>query len=182
MAAAMMAPTLIPALRTLDDLIEGGHTPDRSFEAFLGGYLLVWVAAAGLGAALQISLARVGVLDPLGESLSRPFTALLLAGAGVYQFTTLKANCLSQCRAPLMFFMQHWDEGPLRMGVRMGRVCVVCCWALMLLAFAGGMSSLALMGLATLLMTFEKLPEIGRHLTRPVGIALLGSAVWVLLS
>jgi len=39
--------------------------------------------------------------------------------------------------------------------------------------------NLAFMGLATLLMVFEKLPEIGRWLTRPLGAALLAGAVFV---
>lgn len=181
MATAMMAPTVIPTLRTLDDLIEGGHAPQNAFAQFIAGYLLIWTFTAVLGASVQILLARAGVLDPLGESLTTAFTAGLLGLAGLYQFTRLKAACLSQCRAPLTFFMQYWGESPWRMGLRMGLNCVGCCWALMLLAFAGGMSSMAMMGLATALMILEKLPDIGRYLTRPLGAALLSGAVWVML-
>ena len=50
----------------------------------------------------------------------------------------------------------------------------------MLLAFVGGMMSLAFMGLATLIMTLEKLPEIGRWVDRPLGFGLLGAAGIVL--
>lgn len=99
--------------------------------------------------------------------------------AGAYQFTALKAACLSKCRAPVTFYMQHWSDGPLKLGLRLGATCLGCCWALMLLAFVGGIMSLAFMGLATLIMTLEKLPDIGRWLSRPLGVALLGASAWV---
>jgi predicted metal-binding membrane protein len=51
----------------------------------------------------------------------------------------------------------------------------------MALAFVGGVMSLAFMGLATLLMIFEKLPELGDRLTRPLGYALIGLGAFVLL-
>jgi predicted metal-binding membrane protein len=42
--------------------------------------------------------------------------------------------------------------------------------------------NVAFMGLATLLMALEKLPDIGRWLTRPLGVALLAGAVFVALN
>ena len=59
------------------------------------------------------------------------------------------------------------------MGLRLGLVCVGCCWALMLLAFVGGTMNLAFMGLATLVMVLEKLPDVGRLLTRPLAAVLI---------
>jgi hypothetical protein len=35
------------------------------------------------------------------------------------------------------------------------------------------------MGLATLIMVLEKLPQIGRWLTRPLGATLIIAAIWV---
>ncbi|MDD9978612.1 MAG: DUF2182 domain-containing protein, partial [Boseongicola sp.] len=51
-----------------------------------------------------------------------------------------------------------------------------CCWALMLLAFVCGVMSWAFMALATLIMILEKLPDIGRWISRPLGYALLAGA------
>jgi predicted metal-binding membrane protein len=103
-------------------------------------------------------------------------SALLLALAGLYQFSTLKEACLNKCRAPLTFFMAHWDEGALRNGLRLGLVCLGCCWALMALGFVGGVMNLAFMGLATVVLVVEKLPGLGRWVTRPLGVVLLASA------
>jgi predicted metal-binding membrane protein len=177
MSAAMMAPTALPAFATYDDLSQSGA--QTRFSALIAGYLAVWLGFSLAAAAMQLVLLRAGLLDPLGSSASAVLTAGLLAAAGAYQFSALKEACLSKCRAPLTFFLQHWDEGALRNGLRLGAVCLGCCWALMLLAFVGGVMNLAFMGLATLLMVFEKLPEIGRWLTRPLGGALLAGAAWV---
>jgi len=147
----------------------------------VGGYLLVWVGFSVFAAAAQMILFQAGLLDPFGQSLSTALSGILLLGAGIYQFSPLKEACLSKCRRPLTFFMQHWDEGPFRNGLRLGAVCIGCCWALMLLAFVGGVMNLAFMGLATLIMVFEKLPELGRFITRPLGVALCGAGVVLLV-
>ena len=174
MSAAMMAPTALPAFSTYDDL---GNVTATGFGKLLGGYLIAWGGFSAVAALAQVSLYDLGLIGGLGQSLSVPLTMGLLIGAGIYQFSAWKDACLSRCRAPLMFFMQHWDEGPFRNGLRLGLDCVGCCWALMLLGFVGGTMNLAFMGLAMLLMTLEKLPEIGRHLTKPLGAALIAAGL-----
>jgi predicted metal-binding membrane protein len=176
MAAAMMAPTALPAFATYDDL---GRSTQTRFGALVAGYLIVWLGFSVLAGALQMALFGAGLVSAFGDSLSVWLSAGLLLLAGFYQFSAVKEACLSKCRAPLTFFMAHWDEGPLRNGVRLGLVCLGCCWALMLLAFVGGVMNIAFMGLATLIMVIEKLPHYGRVLTRPLGAVLVISAVFV---
>ena len=176
MSAAMMAPTALPAFATYDDL---GHTTDTKFSHLVGGYLLVWIGFSILAAALQFILFQADLVSALGDSRSSLFSGLLLIAAGAYHFTPLKEACLSKCRAPLTFFMSHWADGPFAMGLRLGAVCVGCCAALMLLAFVGGVMNLAFMGLATILMILEKLPELGRYITRPLGVSLMGAGLWL---
>lgn len=178
MSAAMMAPTALPAFATYDDL---GQTAEGTrFGDLVFGYLAVWVGFSLLAAGMQMLLLRADLVSVFGDSRSGILSGGLLLVAGAYQFTQLKEACLSKCRRPLVFFMQHWEEGPLRNGLRLGAVCLGCCWALMLLAFVGGVMNLAFMGLATLFMVLEKLPEIGRWLTRPMGALLLLSGTWVI--
>lgn len=178
MAAAMMLPGFVPALRTFADLGVTGATTGAGAAALVAGYLAVWLVAAAAGAAAQWALARWGMVTPAGASLSPWLTAALLLGAGAYQFSALKAACLSRCRMPLTFFMQHWRPGAaaaLAMGARLGLHCLGCCWALMALGFVGGTMNLAWMGAATLFMALEKLPDLGRALTRPAGWALIAA-------
>ena len=151
-------------------------------NALVAGYLAVWLGFSVIAAGAQMALFNAGLLTAFGDSRSGVLSAALLALAGAYQFSPAKAACLSKCRRPLVFFMAHWDEGPLRNGLRLGLVCLGCCWALMLLAFVGGVMNLAFMGLATVIMVLEKLPGPGRYLTRPLGVALLCAAPWVLFT
>ncbi|WP_372887172.1 DUF2182 domain-containing protein, partial [Shimia sp.] len=177
MSAAMMAPTALPAFATYDDLAHSA--PGTRFSRLVAGYLAVWLGFSVLAAALQMLLFRHELVSVFGDSRSGLLSAVLLAVAGGYQFSPVKEACLSKCRMPLTFFIQHWDEGAWRNGLRLGLVCLGCCWALMLLAFVGGVMNIAFMGLATLIMVLEKLPEIGRWVTRPLGAALLLASVGV---
>ncbi|RUS59259.1 DUF2182 domain-containing protein [Pseudorhodobacter sp. E13] len=184
MALAMMLPTFVPALRCFLDLSAAGATSLQGAVALVGGYLVVWGLAAVAGAGAQYGLSRAGLLALNGASVSGWLTAALLLGAGAYQFTALKEACLAKCRMPLTFFMERWKPSTpraWRMGVELGVLCLGCCWALMALGFVGGTMNLLWMGAATLFMTLEKLPDIGRWLTRPVGFALIAAGVFTAL-
>ncbi|MEO1459611.1 MAG: DUF2182 domain-containing protein [Pseudomonadota bacterium] len=185
MGAAMMLPTAIPALRAFAALSEtaaaGGAEPrpGLALGALAAGYLAVWAGFAAVAAAAQAALSAAGWIDLFGRSTSLAFTAALLALAGLWQFSALKDACLTRCRAPGAWFVARWQPGPrpaFAMGLNLGAHCLGCCWALMGLALIGGTMSLAWMGAATLLMTLEKLPDIGRPLTRPLGAGLLLAA------
>lgn len=178
MAAAMMLPTFVPALRTFLHLGVAGATRPLDAVALVAGYATVWAAGAALGAGAQMALSGWGWLAGDGSSLSVWLTAGLLVGSGFYQLSVLKAACLAKCRMPLTFFMGRWAPGParaFRMGAELGLICLGCCWALMALAFVGGTMSLVWMAAATLFMVLEKLPEIGRPLTRPAGFGLMAA-------
>lgn len=175
MAAAMMLPSFVPALVTYRQLSATGATDDRGALALVAGYLAIWLAASGLGAAAQTALSQAALLSPDGASLSHPLTAALLIGAGLWQFSAVKSACLTRCRHPLTYFLQHWRPGParaFRMGAGIGLHCLGCCWALMATGFVGGMMNLLWMGAATAFMAAEKL-ALGRGLTRPAGAALI---------
>lgn len=182
MVAAMMLPTVVPAVRTFGDLAAIRATDGAGMTMLVAGYVAVWMGFAALAAGLQFLLSAVGLLAPDGSALLPWLDVVLLAAAGAYQLSPAKAACLSRCRHPLMFFMEHWRPGPLaawHMGLRLGALCLGCCWALMLLAFVGGVMNLLWMGAATLFMVLEKLPGPGRRLTRPAGVALLAAAAFL---
>ena len=180
MVAAMMLPGFVPAVRTFLELPGRATRHGRLAPALVAGFLAVWGAVALIGASVQQALAGAALVGPTGASLTPWLTAGLLLLAGGYQFTALKAACLTQCQAPLTWFMGHWRDGAggaFAMGTRLGALCVGCCWALMALGFVGGTMNLMFMGLATVFMTLEKLPRIGQHLTAPAGCALIGAGI-----
>ncbi len=183
MSVAMMLPTFVPAVRVFAELGSVRATDGAGISALVVGYGAVWLVFSALAAALQTGLAKAGAMTGAGQTLSPWVSVGILAAAGAYQFSPAKEACLAKCRHPLMFFMQHWAPGmkpAFGMGARLGVWCVGCCWLLMLLGLIGGAMNLLWMGAATLFMVLEKLPEIGRYLTQPLGgVLLIGAAVQV---
>ncbi|MBD3663190.1 DUF2182 domain-containing protein [Sulfitobacter aestuariivivens] len=179
MMAAMMLPTMVPTLRSYEDLMVSANGSRAGWLGVLLGYFIVWVAFAALIAGVQLALLFGGVIDMLGIAKSRWFAAALLLAVGLFQFTRAKEICHGVCHSPMMYFMGNWRTGfpgGLRMGLGLGVFCVGCCWGFMALGFAGGVMNLAWMGLATLFMVLEKLPQIGHLVTKPMGIALICGA------
>ncbi len=183
MMAAMMLPTMVPTLRAYDDLIRSADGSRGGWVGLLVGYLGVWVAFAALIALVQLALLFGGIIDMLGIFTTTALQGGLLIAVGAFQFTRVKEVCHGACHAPMHYFLGHWRSGAaggLRMGLALGAFCVGCCWGFMALGFVGGVMSLLWMGLATLLMVLEKLPEIGHRIIRPTGIALIIGGLAVL--
>ncbi len=183
MMAAMMLPTLVPTLRSYEDLMISANGTRAGWLGVLSGYFAVWVAFAAAISAVQLALLFGGVVDMLGIARSPVFAGLLLLAVGAFQFTRIKELCHGVCHSPMTYFLGHWQTGfagGLRMGLGLGAFCVGCCWGFMALGFVGGVMSLLWMGLATLFMVLEKLPQIGHQVTRPMGVALIFSGLAVL--
>ncbi|AMY12500.1 putative metal-binding integral membrane protein [Luteitalea pratensis] len=118
------------------------------------------------------------------EVTSSRVGATLLLLAGVYQLTPIKHACLRTCQSPLGFLMSRWRggwPGALAMGVEHGTYCVGCCWALMLLLFAGGVMNLTVIAALTAFVAFEKLAPLGAHAARITGVILNAAGVWRLV-
>ena len=184
MMAAMMGPTFVPTMRAYEDLITSANGSRAGSVGVVLGFFVVWVGFAGLIAFAQYTLIEVGLLTAMGQSVSKYFSAALLLSAGAYQFTALKDRCLDHCRSPTFQFLAHWRtgfSGGVYMGLHHGAYCVACCWGLMVIGFVGGVMDLIWMGGATVMMTLEKLPQIGRYLTRPLGFGLIAWGVLTLI-
>ena len=179
MSGAMMMPTLVPTLRTYQDLIYTGAGSSLGFIFILFGFLIIWFSYSAIISVFQTFLIEESFVDQNGKFINPLLSSIVLAGAGLYQFSRLKNACASKCRAPLAFFMEFWSEGRMasfKMGLRLGLSCLGCCWMLMLIAFVGGTMSLMFMGLATVIMVFEKLPKLGDYISRPLGYVLITAA------
>ncbi|WP_299774699.1 DUF2182 domain-containing protein [uncultured Tateyamaria sp.] len=183
MMAAMMLPTLVPTLRSYEDLMVSANGTRVGWLGVLLGYFVVWVAFAALISAVQLVLLYGGIIDMLGISKTTTFAGLLLLAVGLFQFTRAKEICHGVCHSPMTYFLGHWRTGfagGLRMGLGLGAFCVGCCWGFMALGFVGGVMSLLWMGLATLFMVIEKLPQIGHVVTKPMGVLLVLGGIGVL--
>ncbi len=184
MMAAMMLPTMVPTLNSYEDLIQSADGNRAGWVGVLVGYAIVWVAFAALIAGLQLALLFGGVVDMLGIPKQLWISGALLIVVGAFQFTRAKEICHGVCHSPMGYFLGHWKpgfSGGLRMGLGLGAFCVGCCWGFMVLGFVGGVMSLLWMGLATLFMVLEKLPQIGHIVVKPMGALLILGGVGVLI-
>jgi predicted metal-binding membrane protein len=173
MMAAMMLPAALPMLSVYQHAVRSS----RGVFEFVGGYALVWTA---FGAAAYL-VARVAGLGSLG----RPAAAGVLGVAALYEALPLKDACLRRCRSPVSFLVRNWRAGPLgalRMGAAHGASCVGCCTGLMLVLFALGLMSLAVMVVLSVVILAEKVASFGWILSRLVPPALAALAIVVMVS
>lgn len=184
MMAAMMLPTMVPTLRAYEMLMQSANGSRAGWLGVLMGYMIVCISFAALIAGVQLALLFGGVVNMLGIPNSHIFAAALLIVVGLFQFTRAKEICHGVCHSPMNYFLGHWQtgfSGGLKMGLGLGAFCVGCCWGFMALGFVGGVMSLLWMGLATLFMVIEKLPQIGHYVTKPMGAVLIAAGAAVLL-
>ena len=178
MWAVMMTGMMLPSAAPMILLGGGGG---RSGLLALG-YVSVWAAFTAGATFLQWLLTRLLVLTPMMEVSSRTTGAVILALAGIYQLTPLKHACLSTCQSPMAFVTRRWRSGAsgaFRMGAEHGVYCVGCCWALMLLLFAGGVMNLTVIAALTVFVAFEKLAFVGAWGAHVSGVLLVATGVWM---
>jgi predicted metal-binding membrane protein len=185
MMAGMMLPTAAPILLLYARTIRNRsyvQNPAMRIHAMALGYVAVWAAFSVAATILQRVLARLLLLTPMMEPATPGAAAALLVIAGVYQLTPLKAACLGACRSPIMWLTANWREGvsgAFRMGLAHGLYCLGCCWAMMLLLFAGGVMNLVVILALTVWVAAEKLAPFGQQSARVSGALLIAAGAWV---
>jgi predicted metal-binding membrane protein len=185
MMTAMMLPSASPTLLLYGVIARRSAraAAARQIYAFAAGYLLVWTAFSLGATVLQRGLAELLLISSMMEVTSPVAGSVLLLLAGVYQLTPLKHACLKTCESPLTFLMSRWRDGvsgAFDMGFKHGVYCLGCCWALMLLLFAGGVMNLVVIGALTAFVAFEKLARFGSRGARVSGVLLIVAGLWMI--
>ena len=183
MTVAMMLPSSMPLVSMLVHASRQQPHPRAVPAAFLAGYAVVWTAFALVA---FVGDTQIHWLVHHWFWLDTHFWVIgstTFAVAGVFQFSPLKGRCLKQCRSPFSFFVRSYRQGvgaAWHLGLRHGAFCLGSCWALMLVMFGIGVSSLLSMALLTGVMVIEKTYPGGQRLSPVIGIILLGlSALWL---
>jgi predicted metal-binding membrane protein len=182
MTAAMMLPTTLPLVDRFERVVQERPDRRRLLAPLIGGYLAVW---AGFGVAAHLTDAGLHELARRSTWLSWNgwvVGSLILAVAGLFQFSRLKYRCLARCRAPYGFIAKHWRglrpyRDALSLGLDHGWFCLGCCWAIMLLLFVVGTGNIGWMLALGALMSLEKNARWGARVSRPLGGALLAGAM-----
>ena len=188
MMIGMMLPSAAPTL-----LVYGmvARRADNAADAalrvhiFAGGYLVVWTAFSVIAAVAQRAFTVTDVLTPMMEARAPLAGGLMLLIAGVYQLTPFKRACLQACQSPAAFLARHWRAGragAFRIGLVHGWYCLGCCWALMLLLFAGGVMNLAVIAGLTIFLLIEKLMPTRMQGGRFSGVVLTVAGIYMVAS
>jgi hypothetical protein len=102
---------------------------------------------------------------------------LTIVGAGLYQLSTLKQNCLRHCCSSKSLLADDQNRSPsaaVRAGLSYGASCFDCCWALMCLLFVVGVMNLYWIAAITICVLAEKTLPWGLRIARVTAVALIG--------
>lgn len=189
MMIGMMLPSAVPMILTFAAISRGRRArgqPYTSTALFTSGYLLAWGGFSIAATLAQWGLERASLLEPMAMKITAPVLGgVLFIVAGLYQFTPLKYACLSSCRSPFDFVINHWRDGAggaVRMGLSHGLYCLGCCWVLMALLFVGGAMNLVWVAVLTAVMLAEKLFPRGVWIARIGGGLLVAYGVGLLIA
>ncbi len=186
MMAGMMLPSVAPMILTFAAVhrSRGGRTGTIvPTWIFVAGYLAAWTLFSAVATALQWGLHSASLLASATLTVGPAIGGILLISAGAYQWTPLKARCLSRCTSPLDFLLTEWREGRRGawiMGIKHGLFCVGCCAFIMVLLFVAGVMNLLWVAILAGLVLVEKLLPVGRGLGKAFGLAsiLSGAVLW----
>jgi predicted metal-binding membrane protein len=185
MMVGMMSPTAMPTLLLFSAMQKNRDRSrlNATVAVFGVGYITVWIAFSAFAALAQLALHQSALLSPRMATTNSILAGVTLVLAGAYQLTPLKAGCLRQCQTPLGFLMTNWREGAkgaLEMGLRHGKYCLGCCWALMLVLFVVGVMNLAWVAALTVVILVEKFFRAGLWVARASGIAMIVFGILVM--
>jgi predicted metal-binding membrane protein len=188
MMPGMMLPSAAPMILTFAAVNQRKRERGQPFVqtmVFTAGYLVAWGLFGVFATLADWALERAALISPMTGRMTPILAAVVVIAAGIYQLTPLKSVCLTHCRSPFDFVLNHWRDGAsgaLRMGLEHGLYCLGCCWFLMALMFAAGIMSLLWMAVIAVFILLEKLLPVGTWLARAGGVAMLGFGVYLLVA
>jgi predicted metal-binding membrane protein len=181
MMIAMMTPAAMPVVLLYQRTATASTGRTLAFAA---GYIGIWSLFGVLLTGVQWGLHQASLLHTMALRTETTLAAALFIAAGLYQFTPLKRACLRHCQTPLAFLLNHWRDGTggaFLMGATHGRYCLGCCWVLMLLMFAGGVTSIGAMALLAAFILLERLLPAGLWASAVPGALMIAAGVVMLL-
>jgi signal transduction histidine kinase len=181
MMVAMMLPSATPMVLGFYRMqaFQQRHRADTlvSTCVFVAAYILMWTLAGVAAYAGALATNIVAAHAALTPATAARLGGVLLVAAGAYQLTPIKNLCLSKCRTPTTFIITpargDGAAGALRLGLLHGAYCLGCCWALFVILFPLGMSSVEVMAAVTLVIVAEKTLPWPRLTPYAVAVALV---------
>lgn len=179
MMVAMMLPALAPMLLRYRRAVAPTTRRDGLTVLVAVAYFAVWTAVGVVAFPAGVGLATLTMRMPEVSHAVPLAAGLVVAMAGLLQWSAWKARRLACCReAP---------DGPLpadartawRHGVRLGVRCVWCCAGPTAILLVVGVMDLRAMAFVTAAISLERLAPNGERVARAVGavVVVLGASM-----
>lgn len=176
MMAAMMLPSLVPALWRYREMI-GATDATRvgRLTAVVVGYLFVWTVLGAMVFPFGVALAELQMRQPAFARVAPVIAGAAVLFAGLLQLSPWKARHLALCRDV------RGGDGALatdagaawRDGLQLGARCSRSCAGLMAVVLILGVMDIRVMAAATIAISAERLAPGGVRVARIVGVIIV---------
>ena len=179
MMVAVMFPTAAPMILMFARIYSDKKQHKQPFIptwVFVSSYLLVWTLFGVLAYAVALEAEELGKQSIWYMENAYRIGGGVIVLAGLYQLSPLKYSCLSKCRSPMNFILNHWRDGyggSFRMGFEHGLYCLGCCWLLFIILFPLGVMNVAAMAVITILIYAEKSLALGHQFAKIAAVAMI---------
>jgi predicted metal-binding membrane protein len=184
MVAAMMLPSAMPLLASLDRIAQN-HPARHQIPIFAAfAYLGIW-GLAGVAAWIASATSEAYILSRVSTQVTSGLAGACLILAGLYGVSPFASACLRACRRPFGFLARYWRgqsrvrRQSSRIGAAYGVSCVACCVPMLGIMFLVGMTNMAITIALGVLMVIMKTSMIGTRIAHLLAIALIGAGVAV---
>ncbi len=182
MMVAMMLPSLVPMLMRYRHAVDGaGKAHLGPLTALVGvGYFIVW---AVLGAAVFLPGARLAAAvmeEPLLASAVPLASGVVVAFAGMVQFTEWKLRRVAHCHEAPGCCNRPLRSEPgaaLRHGLRLGVRCSIRCSNFTVILLVMGVMDLHVMAFVTAALSAERLLPASESVVGGIGIVVVSAGV-----
>ena len=182
MTAAMMLPSAMPLLVSLDRVARNQSSPHEIPVFAALAYLGVW-GLVGIAAWTTSALAEAYLLPRASNEVVSGLAGGGLVLAGVYGLSPLASACLRACRRPFGFLARYWRGGSrarlqaARIGAAYGVSCVGCCVPMLGVMFVVGMANAAIVIAMGALMVIMKTSAVGTRVAHHLSLTLIVAGV-----
>ena len=181
MMAAMMLPSLVPALCRYRAAVDRSGRTRLGWLTTLAGttYFLVWTVSGLVVYLLGVSLAEVTMREPTLARAVPAASGVVVLLAGAIQFTAWKARHLACCRQTHECgrTLPAAAGAAWRFGLRLGLHCHGCCANLTAILLVLGVMDLRAMAVVTMAITAERLVPGGERASRAGGVLFVGTGL-----
>jgi predicted metal-binding membrane protein len=183
MMAAMMLPSLLPMLGRYRRVVSRiGEIHLAALTAVVSaGYFFVWTLIGVVVFSVGAAITEIEMRHPALARVSPIVASLVVAIAGVVQFTAWKARRLGLCNEVPRLRAASADVSiAWRHGLRLGLYCSQSCAGLMAILLVMGVMDLRIMGVVTAGVTVERLAPNGARAARAIGAIAASAGLFML--